>query len=159
MCVQNPTWVKQLLSLDEYNREVATGHTDITGCSCCLLHHPRQLLQTMSNSERFTRAMLTIKSAFGVPAAWEFWMRMGHPVVEQLLAGGKQSKIDAEFKSAFISAWTEAAKSPKTSKAKVAAKKDGIKVWCAAGIVPSSGSWAWKLARVRGFDYGSDFLL
>jgi hypothetical protein len=82
----------------------------------------------MSSAEQFTRAMLTIRSAFGTPAAWDFWSRMGIKWMEDALASGDAKKIETEMQSQFAAAWNDAAGNARTAKAKVAAKKDGMKV-------------------------------
>jgi hypothetical protein len=88
----------------------------------------------MSSAEQFTRAMLTIRSAFGTAAAWDFWSRMGVKWMEDALASGDAKKIETEMLSQFAAAWKEAAGKAKTAKAKVAAKKDGFKVNSFCGL-------------------------
>lgn len=82
----------------------------------------------MSNSEKFTRAMLTIRSAFGTPAAWEFWAGMGREQMEKALASGDAKKVETTLQSMFVGQWSAAAGQARTNKAKVAAKKDSYKV-------------------------------
>jgi hypothetical protein len=82
--------------------------------------------------------MLTIRSAFGTPAAWEFWSRMGFEAMEKALATGNAKKIEAALQSQFVGAWSAAASQARTSKAKVAAKKDGSKV-CGMTVMGRAG--------------------
>jgi hypothetical protein len=90
--------------------------------------------------------MLTIRSAFGTPAAWDFWSRMGIKWMVDALASGDSKKIENEMQSQFMQSWDDAAGKARTSKAKVAAKKDGAKV-------------RHSLALAAGVDYCADTLL
>jgi hypothetical protein len=94
-------------------------------------------LQTMSSSEKFTRAMLTIRSAFGTPAGWDLWSRMGSKEMEKALASGDDKKIEAALQAQFVAAWGAAAGKARSNKAKVVAKKDGSKV-CGRKVAWSS---------------------
>ncbi|KAF8062716.1 hypothetical protein HT031_004046 [Scenedesmus sp. PABB004] len=85
--------------------------------------------QGMSASEKFTRAMLTVKSAYGAARAWDLWSRMAAPPVEAALARGKASAFDAALKAQFVAAWAAGAAGAAGAKAKVAAKKDPAKAW------------------------------
>uniref|UniRef100_A0A383VGR8 UDP-glucose:glycoprotein glucosyltransferase n=1 Tax=Tetradesmus obliquus TaxID=3088 RepID=A0A383VGR8_TETOB len=108
--------------------------------------------QTMSNSEKFTRAMLTIRSAFGTPAAWEFWAGMGREQMEKALASGDAKKVETTLQSMFVGQWSAAAGQARTNKAKVAAKKDSYKAWeelkSGSGYASEAGM---QLADISGY--------
>lgn len=84
-------------------------------------------MQEMSSAEKFTRAMLTMKSAYGAGPAYNFWYSMATQASKVNISNPK----DAEtlLSSTFTSAWTDASKSPATSKARVAAKKSAAAAW------------------------------
>ncbi|WIA20770.1 hypothetical protein OEZ85_005134 [Tetradesmus obliquus] len=108
--------------------------------------------QTMSNSEKFTRAMLTIRSAFGTPAAWEFWAGMGREQMETALASGDAKEVETTLQSMFVGQWSAAAGQARTNKAKVAAKKDSYKAWeelkSGSGYASEAGM---QLADISGY--------
>lgn len=102
-------------------------------------------LQEMTSQERFARAFLTLKSALGVPAAWDFWKRLSDPKPAGTLAKGDAKATEKLLKSTFADAWTAAAPNAKTKKAKLAAKKTPaqvcvlVVVGCEAGTGDSGG--------------------
>eukprot|EP00878_Enallax_costatus_P030698 GHUV01033475.1.p1 GENE.GHUV01033475.1~~GHUV01033475.1.p1 ORF type:complete len:1023 (+),score=330.57 GHUV01033475.1:219-3287(+) len=81
----------------------------------------------MSTVEKFTRAMLTIKSAFGPSAAYQFWYSMAGEASK--LSASNAKTAETLLNTAFTTGWTNAAKVASSNKAKVAAKKTPAAAW------------------------------
>jgi len=81
----------------------------------------------MSQAERFSRALLTLKTAYGGQTACSFWATLG-PLLETGVKFDDES-FSSQMKTAFMDNWALGAKSPATAKAKQAAKKSGEQAW------------------------------
>ena len=101
----------------------------------------------MTGSEKMARALLTVRNAFGGPAAFHFWASVaaGGPYPDYNIeppssttssttsdlsvAAGVLHVLDETIHSSFVIAWNEAAGSATTAKSKIAAKKDPEDAW------------------------------
>ncbi len=90
------------------------------------------LMQSMSVQEQWVRAFLTLKAAFGGPAAFDMWERTAAAASDLALAeDGTEPPVElelADVQLAFMAAWEVAGAVASTPKARVAAKKAPAKV-------------------------------
>lgn len=82
----------------------------------------------MSAQERFARGFLTLKSSLGAGAAWDFWQRLEEPKAAATLAKANDKAVQKLLKTSFSDAWTAAAATASTKRAKQAAKKTPAQV-------------------------------
>jgi hypothetical protein len=87
-------------------------------------------LQSMSTSERFVRAFLTIRAAFGSARAWDMWARLATQQGEPIIAGSGATRDEAEaaLRTVFESAWEASGALATTNKGRAAGKKPRAKV-------------------------------
>jgi hypothetical protein len=101
----------------------------------------------MSSQERFARAFLTLKAAFGPKPAWDMWRRLAPPSATATLAKGDSAAVEKLLQQKFDEAWAAAAAAAKTKRAQQAAKKKPAQVWLCVCVCLSV--WrAWNCCRV-----------
>ncbi|GAX78494.1 hypothetical protein CEUSTIGMA_g5933.t1 [Chlamydomonas eustigma] len=85
----------------------------------------------MISSEQVSRALLTMRTAFGGQAAFSLLATIANAV------GLEWGAMDSLVRGSFISNWEQAAKTATGAKARLAAKKTGEEAW--EGVITGSG--------------------